>query len=159
MRLYLSVLALFAIVGASGHAQTLSIRLVNGSSGKPIRNAYVNVWVGNARKDAIPVQIDSNGVAKVSLTDRESDVGEQSFPGNPAPFLYESEVRLQVGFVLCQVKQQKYSWLQIEPYSTNEWTHTGIVTANNCGKALAKPEPGVLTLFVRPLTFWEKLSE
>ena len=47
----------------------------------------------------------------------------------------------------------------ITPYSTEDWTHTGIVTANTCGKAVAKPEPGVLKLFVRPLNFWEKLSE
>jgi hypothetical protein len=47
------ILALFAIVGAPSHAQTLHVRLLNGISGKPISSAYVNVWVGDQRKEAL----------------------------------------------------------------------------------------------------------
>jgi hypothetical protein len=35
----------------------------------------------------------------------------------------------------------------------------GIVTANTCGKATASPKPGEVTIFVRPLTWWEQLKQ
>ena len=158
-RFYCSISALFALTGAPSKAQTLSVRLLNGRNGKPIANTYVNVWVGDQRKDAIPVSIDSNGNGALSLTNRETDVHVEAGSSHPLISLYAPEVRLQVGFVLCQTVRQKYSWLQITPYSTDHWTRTGIVTANTCGNAVAKPQPGVLTIFVRPLTFWERSSE
>lgn len=158
-RLYCSILAVFALTGAPGKAQTLRVRLLNGRSGKPIANTYVNVWVGDQRKDAVPVSINSNGDGTLSLTNSETDALVQAGSSHPTIFPYAPEVRLQVGFALCQSKRQTYSWLQITPYSTDEWTRTGIVTANTCGKAVANPEPGLLTIFVRPLTFWERLSE
>ena len=158
-RIYCSILTLFTLLGAPGKAQTLSVRLLNGRSGKPMANTYVNVWVGDQRKAAVPVLIGSNGSGALSLTDRETDVRVQAGSSPSTIFLYAPEVRLQVGFALCQTTRQKYSWLQITPYSTDQWTRTGIVTANTCGKAMAKPQPGVLTIFVRPLTFWEGLSE
>lgn len=80
-------------------------------------------------------------------------------PNDLPTFLYAPEIRVQVGFVLCQVTQKKFSWLQIKPYSSEDWIRTGIVTANTCGKAIAAPESGELTIFVRPLSFWEGISE
>lgn len=152
-------MTLFAVTCGPGDAQTLRVRLLDGSSGKSIQNAYVNVWVGDQRKEAVPVPIDNNGNGTLELTNREADVRVQAASTHPATFLYAPEIRLQVGFALCQATRQKYSWLQITPYSTEDWVRTGIVTANTCGKAVAKPEPGLLTIFVRPLTFREKLSE
>jgi hypothetical protein len=146
------------IAGAIGNAQTLHIRL-DGRSGKPISNTYVNVWVGNERKEALPILIDNSGVAVLRLTGGAADDGAQAESAHMPTFPYAPEIKIQAGFVLCQVKQQKYSWLTITPYSTNDWVRTGIVTTNTCGKAVAKPEAGVLTIFVRPLGFWEKLSE
>jgi hypothetical protein len=33
------------------------------------------------------------------------------------------------------------------------------LTDNDCGKATASPKPGELIIFVRPLTWWEKLKQ
>lgn len=77
----------------------------------------------------------------------------------PPKFLYGPEIRVQIGFVLCNAAQKKFSWLQITPHPTGDWARTGIVTANTCGKAVAKPESGELTIFVRPLNFWERMNE
>ncbi|MEG9434722.1 hypothetical protein JAO29_00790 [Edaphobacter sp. HDX4] len=153
------ILALVATAGAIGDAQTLHVRLLNGSSGKPISNTYVNVWVGNQRKEALSIPIDSSGNGVLRLTGGAADEGLQAESAHSPTFPFAPEIKVQAGFVLCQVKQQKYSWLHITPYSTEDWVRTGIVTANTCGKAVAKPEPGILTIFVRPLRFWEKLSE
>jgi hypothetical protein len=152
-------LALFTIAGALSNAQTLHVKLVNGISAKPISNAYVNVWVGDQRKEALPISVDINGIATLSLTSNVSDVHVQAESIRWPTFLYAPEIRVQAGFVLCQVTQQKYSWLKVTTYPTAEWARIGLVTANTCGKAVASPEPRVLTIFVRPLTFWERLSQ
>lgn len=153
------LLALVAAAGAIGNAQKLRIKLLNGSSGKPIPNTYVNVWVGDQRKEAVPVPIDGSGNAVLMLTGDAAGGSVQAGSAHWPTFPYAPEIKIQAGFVLCQAKQQKYSWLHITPYSTEDWVRTGIVTANTCGKAVAKPEPGMLRIFVRPLNFWEKLSE
>ncbi len=159
MRLFRpAMMALFMLTGAASNCQTLRIKVVNGKSGTTIGNTYVNAWVGNRRKNAVPVPIDGSGNGSLFLTNLEEDVRVQAGSVHPT-FLFAPQIRLQVGFVLCQTAQQKYSWLQITPYSTDEWVRTGIVTANTCGKPTAKPEPGTLTIFVRPLTLREKLSK
>jgi hypothetical protein len=158
-RLWPLLLAVVAAVGATGNAQTLHVRLLDGRSGKPIAKGGVNVWVGDHRKAAVPIPGDRDGIAKLSLTNIAGQVNMEGRPSDLPAFLYAPEIRIQVGFVLCQAAQKKFSWLQIMPYSTEDWTRTGIVTANTCGRAVAKPEPGELTIFVRPLNFWERMSE
>jgi hypothetical protein len=44
-------------------------------------------------------------------------------------------------------------------FSTEEILQHGVATANTCGKATASPKPGEVILFVRPLTWWEKLKQ
>ncbi len=41
-------------------------------------------------------------------------------------------------------------------YSLKEIISQGIVSVNQCGEARVDPTPGVLVLYVRPLTFAEK---
>jgi len=158
-RLWPLLLAIVAAVGATGNAQTLRVRLLDGRSGKPIAKGGVNVWVGDHRKAAVPIPGDRDGIAKLSLTNSAGQVNMEGGPSDLPTFLYAPEIRIQVGFVLCQAAKKKFSWFQITPYSTEDWTRTGIVTANTCGKAVAKPKPGELTIFVRPLNFWEGMSE
>lgn len=60
--------------------QTLEIKLVNGKSGSPIANGYVNTWVGTQRKDAMAIPTDKDGVAWLYLTDKDAEVNSQSQP-------------------------------------------------------------------------------
>jgi hypothetical protein len=61
--------------------------------------------------------------------------------------------------VPCQLLKPDYSWLVIQTFSTRDVLQFGVVTENLCGKAKASPEPGELVIFVRPLTFWEKMKQ
>ena len=88
-------LALFTIAGALSNAQTLHVKLVNGISAKPISNAYVNVWVGDQRKEALPISVDINGIATLSLTSNVSDVHVQAESIRWPTFLYAPEIRVQ----------------------------------------------------------------
>jgi hypothetical protein len=40
-------------------------------------------------------------------------------------------------------------------FSTKEVLQKGIVMPNTCGKAMASPIPGVVVIFVRPLSWWQ----
>jgi hypothetical protein len=147
-------------------AQALRIKLVDGRNGHPIANSHVNVWVGNTRKDAMAIPTDKDGVATLCLAenDGEADVNERGKAcgdiGVINPVVkYHDSFRVNAGYVLCQTNKPDYSWLSIEQFSTKEVLRSGVVTANVCGKAKASAEPGELTIFVRPLTFWEKMKQ
>jgi hypothetical protein len=61
--------------------------------------------------------------------------------------------------VLYQPQTPDYSWLDIREISTKQLMREGIVMPNTCGKATASPQPGELVIFVRPLSWWEKIKE
>jgi len=72
---------------------------------------------------------------------------------------YYSNIRVNVGYVLCQPNGRGNSWLSTKEYMTTTLLQTGIVSPNTCGKATAMGKPGELTIFVRPLTWWEKFKQ
>jgi len=167
-RRYCNCLALLPVLLATSfwstavHAQTLLIKLVNGRSGRPISDGYVNVWVGNAQKAALPIPTDQEGIARLRLTENDSEIDVHNLPGvgviDPV-VMYSDRLRVNVPYVSCQPNKPDYSWLLIQSASTAEVLRSGVVTANACGKAKASPQPGELIMFVRPLTFWEKMKE
>jgi hypothetical protein len=128
--------------------------------------SYVNVWVGTQRKEAIVIPTDRNGVARLQLT---LDTGKINIPNpskdrgsivvaNPV-LMYKKSFRINVPYALCASGGSNYSWLKSESFATNQIFQHGYVSPNTCGKATAPPKPGQVLLFVRPLTWWEKLKQ
>lgn len=69
------------VLGASGgtlSAQAIKIKLVNGKSGRPLDNTFVNTWVGTEQKEAIAIPTDKSGVALLYLTDKDAEVNIQA---------------------------------------------------------------------------------
>lgn len=172
LRRFASLAAALPIVLVAGpcglklHAQTIQIRLLNGKTGRPLVGKCVNVWVGSTQKWAVALPTDKGGVASLTLTRKDSEVDTQHQwkgcgpPGVANPvFRYESTIRINAGFVVCQPHKPDYSWLATMTFSTQRVLKSGIVSPNRCGKATAAPEPGEVILFVRPLTWWEKLKQ
>jgi len=165
----LAVLFVFLVLGASGNslnAQTIKIKLVNGRSGRPISNACVNTWVGTERKSAMAIPTGKDGVAWLHLTDEDAKVDTQNRPKSCGEFgvvhpvvKYADTIQIVAGYVVCLPHAPDFSWLAAMEFSTKQIVQQGIVTANTCGKAKASPEPGGLTIFVRPLSWREKLKE
>jgi hypothetical protein len=163
-----AAIALF-VLASSGtvlRAQTIKIKLVNGKSGQPIANTCVNTWVGADRKEAMAIPTDKDGVAWLYLTDKDTDVNTQDHPKSCGDFgvahpvvKYAVTIRVVAGYVVCQPHAPDYSWLTTMEFSTKQIVQGGIVTANSCGKSAASPNPGELVIFVRPLTWWEKLKQ
>lgn len=157
------------VVGSFGtalRAQMIEVKLVNGRNGHPMSNSHVNVWVGTKRTEAMAIPTDKDGIAWLRLTDnddevdlhlREKHIGDDVVTG---PIMkYDENFRVNVPFVICYPHVRDYSWLAIPNISTKQLLQQGIVWPNTCGKAVASPEPGELIIFVRPLSWWEKLRQ
>lgn len=113
---------------------------------------------------AIPT--DEDGIAWLYLTDKDSEVNAQNQPKSCGDFgvahpvvKYADTIRIVAGYAVCQPHTPGYSWLATMEFSTKQIVQQGVVTANVCSKATAPPKPGELTIFVRPLSWWEKLKQ
>jgi hypothetical protein len=164
-----SLMSFFLILyGASLPAQTLEIRLVDGRNGRPMVGAssYVNVWVGAERKEAIAIPTDENGVARLQLTFNTEEINIPDSSKDRGSIVvdhpvvsYNESFRINAPYVLCGSGGSNYSWLRSENFSTKEIVQHGYVSPNTCGKAAVSPQPGKVMLFVRPLTWREKLKQ
>ena len=160
-------LAVVVALGAPAYAQTIRIKLLNGRNGRPLAHSCINLWVGHGRVAASAVVTNKKGVASLRLTTRAAEINTAHWPlactkgleGRVPIFKYASSVKINVGYVVCVPHGSNYSWLALMKFSTKKILQSGIVTPNSCGKARASPKPGEITLFVRPLTLWEKLKE
>lgn len=158
---------LLAIPVMSIAAQTLEIKLVDGRNGRPMvgPSAYVNVWVGGERKEAIAIPTDRNGVARLRLTLNPNEVnipnstGHGTIVANYPVVQYDESFRINAPYVLCAGGKGNESWLESRTFSTQEVFNRGYVSPNTCGKVAVSPQPGQVILFVRPLTFWEKAKQ
>ena len=73
----LGVLFLFVTCTAALSAQTFQIVLINGKTGKPIKDRYsdpIGLKIGDARAYPFYFPTDKNGIVTVRLTDNESEV-------------------------------------------------------------------------------------
>lgn len=159
---------LLVMCGANLCSQSVEIKLVDGRNGRPMVGSasYVNVWVGPERKQAIAIPTDSNGVARLRLTLNTVDANVQKSPGNGGSIVvdhpivnYDESLRINAPFALCTHGGSHYSWLQSQPFSTKQVLQQGYVSPNTCGKATASSKPGQVILFVRPLSWWEKVKQ
>jgi hypothetical protein len=160
----------FCSSGTVLRAQTIQIKIVNGQNGHPVVNRCMYVWVGNRSNPSsgplLETQTDKDGIVSLRLTREDGKISDENqrvtcgLVGATAPVAkYGDTVSIRAGYVLCQPHTPDYSWLAKADFSTEEVLQHGIATANTCGKATAAPTPGQVTLFVRPLTWWEKFKQ
>jgi hypothetical protein len=147
-------------------AQTIEVKLIDGRNGHPLANTCVNVWVGNKQRDALAIPTDKDGVARLRLTDSDTEIDTQNRWKQCGEFgvidpvvRFEDSITINAGYVLCQPQGTDYSWLALKNFPTRQILAEGVVTPNACGKHVASPVPGQVIVFVRPLSFWEKLKQ
>ena len=133
-------------------------------------NKCIQVWVGDksqpGSRPLLQTQTDGNGVTTLSLTDQDSRASTRNqrlacgLLGVISPVVkYGDTIGIRAGYVLCQSQTPDYSWLAMNDFPTKNVLERGMVTANTCGKATASRKPGEVVIFVRPLTWWEKLKQ
>lgn len=165
--LNLLVIVLVVMSAMSVAAQTLEIKLVDGRNGRPMvgTSAYVNVWVGRERKEAIAIPTDDHGVARLQLTLNPNEeniplsTGHGTIVEKHPVVKYDESFRLNVPYVLCGAGEGSHSPVDLRSFSTKEVLDHGYASGNTCGKVTATPQPGQVILFVRPLTFLEKMKQ
>jgi hypothetical protein len=156
-------------LGMNLRARDIRVKLVKGRSGRPIAHRCINVWVGDSsRRTSGPLletQTDNKGITRLHLTKEDTEINSQTrrlacgLLGVIHPVVkYGDTISVPAGYVLCQPHTPGYSWLAMANFSTKSVLQSGVVRANTCGKASASPQPGEVILFVRPLTWWEKLK-
>lgn len=161
------LLLFLLLLGMSLFAQTIEIKLVDGRNGRPMVGAtsYVNVWVGGDRKEAIAIPTDEKGVARLQLTLNPSEVNVPNSKNNGSivvdhPIVkYDESIQINAPYALCGPGGSNYSWLGLRDFTTKEILDHGYASPNTCGKATISPQPGQIVLFVRPLSWWEKLKQ
>ncbi|MHB1960480.1 MAG: hypothetical protein ACYCO5_15820 [Acidobacteriaceae bacterium] len=118
-----------------GQGAVVTVRLVNGKSGKPVTDENLNVWIDNST-DSQLFRPDRDGVIKLSVPSN----GALSFASN------------------IQVTCHPYSKDEhlLRKYQVSEILEHGIADQNLCStKIHAKAHPGEFVFFERPRTFWE----
>jgi hypothetical protein len=151
-------------------AQTIRIKLVDGRNGRPFAERRLQIWIGNRSNprsgSLIQSQTNQDGVTTLHLVREDAEIERHSqqlacgLSGAIDPTIkYDDTIGVRTSYVLCQRGGSNYSWLAMINFSTKELLQQGIATPNTCGKATASPEPGDLIIFVRPLTWWEKLKQ
>jgi hypothetical protein len=122
--LFLALLDVFSH-GTPLSAQRREIKLINGRNGHPVANACVNVWVGNERKDPFSIPTDSNGIARLRLTENDSEVNTDHRWAKYGDFgvispvvKYKDFVKVNVGYVVCEPHGTDFSWLEVKRFPT-----------------------------------------
>jgi hypothetical protein len=166
-----SVMLITTLVEVCSHcillsAQTLQIKLIDGRNGHLITRTCVNVWVGDERKYPLLIPTDRNGIARLRLTDNDAEVNTDDrweacgdFGVINPVVKYKSFVKVNVPYALCEPHGRDFSWLEVKHFATEQFVREGFVTPNTCGKPTASAKPGELVIFVRPLSWWEKLKQ
>jgi hypothetical protein len=123
-------------------AAQITIKVVNGYNGKPLKGTTVDVWFG---KKALPppTQVTTTNDGNAFLAVPES---------------IETIVIGGQGVGDCRAGKRK-SFLEGNVYSVQDILRTGVAAQNTCGKARNQTTPGVLIFYARPLHWWEKTHD
>jgi hypothetical protein len=166
---------LIALVGSAGpvlHAQEGHIKVLNGRNGMPITNECLNVWIGPSFRENLIAPTNNEGV--VVLRYRSGDVTADAVTAHtcdgmavlgPKPLPKGKDAIAISGDYYVPCREYGKSdpgkldlGLGIMPsYSIKMIFESGISAGNTCGKVRAEAKPGELILFMRPMTFWEKM--
>ena len=137
------LLVVGVIVSASLEAQTLTIRLLNGKSGRPMSNKNVTLewspeyitWEGSV------VYFGKDGIGKV-----EVHSGAEYITMMTGPKIGKEPYR--IAFINCNTSLTER--IQIAQVMKN-----GYVPGNACSKQSAVPQPGEIVFWAMPLPWWQ----
>ena len=125
-----------ALLCQSALSQTVTLKAVNGKTGKPLTNQRLVVFAGSNAEDVRfqkhVYDLKTDGAGLASLTVGDPDI---------------KRVQVWVDFQhLCQATPN------LRSFDLAEIALTGLSTPNDCGSVTLKITPGVLTVFARPRT-------
>lgn len=140
------LLAASFLLAPLGHAQlqvsSIRVRLVNGRNARPVGNAKTVNTV-------VPIELYATPIAR-----RADKQGTYSL-------LIQSDAQLRTvvtNFRTCRAVPRADRKQPPMAYPVQQVVARGVVAENRCSSRTLAPTPGTLTLFVRPLHWWQRLS-
>jgi len=116
-------------------AQPVTVRLLNGKTGKPRSKVRVYIVLGDPKQQRL-LDLRTDGDGNVRFDSGE----EKTFQVRP------------IGEIACGEQPIGAS---DRDYDVDTVVSSGIVTMNDCGHVSPKPIRGQLTYIARPATWWE----
>jgi hypothetical protein len=143
--------ASLAVMGAHASAQngrTITIRMLDSKTGKVIPPTKFQVTVNTTKVSSVEAVFpDKDGIGQLVV---QNDAVQLSIQA-----LYEPHDRI---FVNCdQVKDTIF--FQNHWYGIAEIFSTGTVVPNKCSKMKSSAKPGEFVFFVRPMNWYERMTE
>lgn len=121
--------------------KTVTIRMLDGRNGKPIMTDEVEVWIDEDQRHVLTAHAAPNGIATVEIP-----------AGIPA--IYVTAQQDSWFLYRCDAdKNRPTPWYSMEQIMDN-----GIVAADRCSRRTVAAKRGEITVFLRPLTFWDKMK-
>ena len=121
--------------------QRITIKLLNGKTGRPVWwRGLASVSVGSL--NSVDKRTNLLGEARVNVTDA-----------------HPPQVEVVVAFISRDCRYASESQVRPLTYSIDEIRAKGIVSDNYCGGARRAPKPGMLMIYVVPMTnreLWEQ---
>jgi hypothetical protein len=122
-------------------AQTLTIRLLNGKTGKPIYDENVTVRWGKDSINETVVSIDKNGIGTFDVLKGQT---EFSLEGGPK----RGNEPYRIAYLDCN--EPMYGKVQVK-----EAVDTGYVPKNRCSSRTFNLEPGEVVFWGLPKSWWQ----
>jgi hypothetical protein len=150
------------------YAQQIRIKVLNGRNGKSITKECLNIWVGTIDGPHLVAATNRDGVVVLEISDDElmEGTGCEGWPVRTTwPTGSEGILARGDYYIACQEyakvvpnpAEPKFVSEILPLYPIKNILESGASSTNTCGKFRAKPKPGELIFFMRPMTFWEKM--
>jgi hypothetical protein len=137
------VVVALIVVGTASSAplagQTITVRLLNGKTGKAMPNRKVTVMWAEGLKSS-EVSIGENGLGSLEVLPRSRDFLMTTGP-NPGKDPY------RLAYLNCN----EHALVTIQ---VKQVTETGLVPGNTCGPHTAVPKPGEIVFWAMPKPWW-----
>jgi len=174
LRKYFVISSLVSPFGPLVHAQDIHVRVLNARNGKPVNNECINVSLGSWHGTDLLVPTDKNGIAVLHLGGKEvtADAACQGWSKQASAAGVEAIAVMGDYYVACQEYGKISSRELTKPdalpavikevvpsYPIKKILESGVAAGNTCGRFRAEAKPGELVLFVRPLSFLERLKQ
>jgi len=158
-------LASLIFLGVSGavRGQEIRVKFLDARNGRPVTYEAAQTWVETLSWPSCWHQLTTKGNSHLRLY-RPQHQGNLAHQGKEISLLSEGAtippgpVRIAAAPTVAAGICWDLGPLREGPwYPISEILQHGAVSENRCGKATAKPKPGELILFIKPIPAWKRI--
>lgn len=160
-----AVIASLVLLGVSSTArgQEIRVKFLDARNGRPVTYEAAQIWVGTSTRQLTAPANNKQGTATFLYTDHS--IKAIWPPKTKESRYFPRELTVPPGLeriAAAPIVAAGICWdmgpAHIGPwYSISDVLQNGALSENHCGKATAKPKPGELILFIKPIPAWKRI--